>query len=91
VKWAKVAYKSSAHDVTHKKSPTSNQKIFFRVQTRRLVASFEPLNSSLPLSVPKLRARKATSDLVVLAQKSLKAAGCQSVKLLKIVRYSEFC
>jgi len=29
--------------------------------------SFEPLNSSLPLSAPELRTRKATCDLVVLA------------------------
>jgi len=29
------------------KSATSNQKIFFQVQTRRLAESFEGLNSSL--------------------------------------------
>jgi len=54
-------------------------KHFFRVQTRRLAASFEPLNSSLPLSAPELRSRKSMCDLVVLAQKSLKVTGRQSV------------
>jgi len=44
------------------------------VQTKRLAESFEPLTRSLPLSVPELRACKATCDLVVLAQKSLKPA-----------------
>jgi len=49
------------------------------VETSRLAASFEPLNSSLLLSTPKLRMRKATCNPVDLARKSLKPAGCQSV------------
>jgi len=49
------------------------------VQTRKVAASFEPLNSSLPLSAPGLRVRKATCNPVVLAQKSLKPTGYQSV------------
>jgi len=49
------------------------------VQTRRLVASFEPLNSCLPLSMPELRAHKAMCDPVVLARKSLKRTGRQRV------------
>jgi len=46
-KWAKVAYKSSTYDVTHKKTATPKQKIFFRVQTRRLAASFETFTGSV--------------------------------------------
>ena len=72
---------SSTYDVTHKKSTPPNQKIFFRVQTRRLATSFEPLNSSLPLSAPELRARKTMCDPVVLARES----GCQSGVLLDFV------
>jgi len=60
---------------------TPNQN-FFRVQTRRLTTSFEPLNSSLLISAPELRTRKAICDPVVLAQKSLKPIGRQSVKAL---------
>jgi len=33
-----------------------------------LAESFEPFNSSLPLSVPELCSHKATCDLVVLVQ-----------------------
>jgi len=49
------------------------------MQTRRLTASFEPVNSSLPLSAPELCARKATCNLVVLVRKSPKLAGRESV------------
>jgi len=42
------------YDVTHKKSATPNQKIFFRVQTRRLADPFERLNSSLAQSAEEL-------------------------------------
>jgi len=42
--------------------------------SRRLAVSFEPLNSSLPLSAPELCMRKAMCDPVVLAQKFPKAA-----------------
>jgi len=45
--------KSSTDDVTHKKSVLPKQTIFFRVQTRRLAASFEPLTRSVCL--PDLR------------------------------------
>ena len=46
-------------------------KNFFQVQIRRLAASFEPLNSSLPLLVPELHSCKATCDPVVLARNAL--------------------
>jgi len=45
--WAKMAPDYFTYDVTHKKSATPNQKVFFRVQTRRLADLFEPLNISL--------------------------------------------
>jgi len=54
-------------------------KNVFSLQTTRL-AEFEPLNSSLPLSAPELRSRKATCDLVVLAWKCSKCAGRERVK-----------
>jgi len=73
VKWAKVAYKSSTYDITHKKSAPPTKKIFSM--------SFEPLNSSLPLLAPKLKSRKATCNPVVLARESLKPTRRQSVKL----------
>jgi len=41
-------------DVTHKKYATPNQKIFFRVQSRRLSDPFKPLNSSLAQSAEEL-------------------------------------
>jgi len=50
------------------KNPNPPSKNFFQVQTRRLAESFESLNSSLPLSVPELGARKAMCDLYFLAQ-----------------------
>jgi len=50
-KWPKNYF---THDVTHKKSTTPNQKIFFRVQSRRLSDPFEPLNSSLAQSAEEL-------------------------------------
>jgi len=68
-------------DVTHKKFATPNQKNFFRMQTRRLAASFEPLNSSLPLSASELCACKVTCDPVVLVQNSPKAAGRKSFNI----------
>jgi len=57
-------------------------KNIFQVQPRRLAMSFEPLNSSLPLSAPELHAGKDTFDLVVLVRESLKANGHRSVKPL---------
>jgi len=42
------------YDVIHKNSATPNQKILFRVQTRRLVHPFEPLNNSLAQSAEEL-------------------------------------
>jgi len=44
----------TTYDVTHKKSATPNQKIFFQVQTRRLAESFEGLNSFLAQLVEEL-------------------------------------
>jgi len=58
--------------------------MFFRVQTRILAASFEPLNSCLAFAVPELLVLKIMCNPVVLAQKSLRAAGCNSnVNMLK--------
>jgi len=42
------------YDVSHKKSATTNQKNFFRVQSTRLADPFEPLNSSLVQSAEEL-------------------------------------
>jgi len=53
-KWAKVAYKSSTYDVTHKKPAPPRQKNFLRVQSTRLADPFEPLNSSLAQSAEEL-------------------------------------
>jgi len=53
VKWAKVAQQSSTYGVTHKKPPSRKQTIFFRVQTRRLAASFELLTGSAALTGPE--------------------------------------
>jgi len=50
-KWPKNYF---TYDVTHTKSATPNQKIFFRMQTRRLSDSFKPLNSSLAQSAEEL-------------------------------------
>jgi len=50
-KWPKNYF---TYDVTHKKSATPNQKIFFRVQARRLSNLFEPLNSSPAQSTEEL-------------------------------------
>jgi len=46
-KWAKVAKKSSTYDVTHKKTAPQSKKFFFRVQTRRLAASFKTFTRSV--------------------------------------------
>jgi len=59
------------------------------VYTRRPAASFEPLNSSLPLSAPELHTRKAMCDLVVLAQKLPKPT--RHHKVLSIVVMLEVC
>jgi len=40
--------------LTHKKSAFPNQKIFFRVQSRRLSDPCEPMNSSLAQSAEEL-------------------------------------
>jgi len=42
------------NDVTHKKSVTPNQNIFFQVPTRRLANPFEPFNSSVLQSAEEL-------------------------------------
>jgi len=44
--------KVSTYDVTHKKPATPKQKIFFRVPTRRLVASFETFTGSVEHTRP---------------------------------------
>ena len=59
----------------------------FWVLTRRLAVFFEPLNSSLPLLVPELRAHKAMCDSVGLARESSKEAGRQSIKLNQLASY----
>jgi len=50
------------------------------LQTTGFAKPFERLNSSLLLSAPESCLRKATCDPVVLAQKSLKQPGQESVK-----------
>ena len=62
------------------KNRTPNQKKIYRVLTRRLAVSSEPLNSSLQLSAPELRSRKATCDSFVFHAKFLKPVGRGSVK-----------
>jgi len=47
----------TTYDVSHKKSATSQSKIFFLVQTRRLADLFEPLISSLVQSAEELGPR----------------------------------
>jgi len=42
-----MVQKLSCYDIIHKKPATPNQKKIWGVQTRRLVESFEGLNSSL--------------------------------------------
>jgi len=49
-----MAPKLLYYDITHKKSTIPNQKISFRVQTRKLADPFEPLNSSLVQSAGEL-------------------------------------
>ena len=58
-KWAKVAYKSSTYDVTHKKNRTTKQKIVFRVQTRRLAASFDASSRYVTCTGAEILPRKA--------------------------------
>ena len=53
-KWAKVAWKSSTYDVTHKKFTNIYPKNFFWVQASRLSDSFEPFNNSLAQSAEEL-------------------------------------
>ena len=59
-KWAKVAKKSSTYDVTHKKPASTKQKIFFRVQTKRLATSFETFTGSVENTGPEKFPREAT-------------------------------
>jgi len=71
--------KTFTYDVTHKKPAFPEQKIFFRVEIRRLAKSFKPLNSSLPLSAPELCSHKSTCNLFFLCgAKSLKPTECES-------------
>jgi len=63
-----------------KNLPPPNKKFSFQVQTRRLAASFELLNSSLPFSVPELCTRKATCNPVVLVRECPILTRRQSVK-----------
>jgi len=58
VKWAKVAWKSSTYDISHEISAQPKQKFFFRVQTRRLAASFELFTRFVALTGPKKFPRK---------------------------------
>jgi len=53
------------YDVNHKKPAPPNQKIYFRVQTRRLADPFEPLNSSLAQSVEELWCWQGNRKLLV--------------------------
>jgi len=42
------------YDVTHKKTETQNQKIFFSIGVSKLAKSFQGLNSSLVQSAEEL-------------------------------------
>jgi len=69
--------------VTHIKSATPDQKIFFQVQTRRLADPFEPLNSSLAQSAEELWRWWGNRKLLFLGQNlgtNILYAGSQSVK-----------
>jgi len=64
---------------------TPQAESVFTVQTRRL-ASFEPLDSSLPPLATKLCTLKATCDPVSFSRKSLKLARCQGVNPEKFIQ-----
>jgi len=49
-----MTLKLLTYDVSHKKSATPNQKIFFQVQSTRLADPFKLLNSSLAQSAEEL-------------------------------------
>jgi len=65
-----------------KKIRTLQPKNFFRVQTRRLAESFEPLNSSLPIFGARVTLTQSHMQSVFFARNPL-LAGRESVKLLK--------
>ena len=97
MKCAKVAWKSSTYD-THKKSTLPNQKFFFRVQTRRLAASFDtstrsvagiPTQSHVRFSVffwkaPKAARRQSVKD------KNLQFTAKVTFWTYKLIAYSGF-
>ena len=58
------------------------QPNFFSLRTTGPAESFQPLNSSLPLSAPELHLCKATHDPVVLAQNAQKLPNAKSLKWL---------
>jgi len=62
------------------KMQSSQAKIFFRVQTRRLAASFEPFIRSVALTGLEKFPHKAMCDPVDLAQQFQILARCESVK-----------
>ena len=57
-----------------------SKKFFFRVPTRRLVASFDASTRSVTRTGVEIFPRKATCFYAFFFRKSLKAAGCQRVK-----------
>ena len=61
------------------KNPHPKQKFFFRVQTRRLAASFETFTGSAEHTRPEKFLRKATCVQAFFFQKSLNPSGRQSV------------
>ena len=77
-KWAKVAWKFSTYDVTHKKKPHHPpKKLFFDCKLHGLAVPFEPLSGSVAHTGPEKFLFKAMY-VSVFIQKYLKAAGRQS-------------
>jgi len=68
VKLAKVAKKPSTYNVTDKKPAPPKQKIFFRVQTTRLFASFDALTRSVTGTGAEIFPCKATCESAVFLQ-----------------------
>jgi len=69
-----------------KKPATPNQKKFFRVQTRRLAASFDASTRSITCTGARDIPAQSHVRLDVFFQKSPKAAGCQNVKNITMFR-----
>ena len=81
----------------HLQPPGPNQKMFFRVQTRRLADPFEPLNSSLAQTAEELGCWQSNWQLLVLGRfqsSNISYPGSQSVKETKTAftgHLKDFC